>query len=259
MPGKLKIYSMATEPIIEIVDLCKTYKGSKKPAIDGISIKINQGEIFGLLGPNGAGKTTTISILCGLFAPTKGDVYIDGLSIRKDMEQIKSIIGIVPQDIALYPSLTAYENLRFIGRMYGLKGKILKERISMYVELLGLEDSLKKKISTFSGGMKRRINLVAGLLHNPKIVILDEPTVGVDVQSRNLMVKYLYDLNKSGTTIIYTSHYLQEAECLCARVAFMDNGKIITIGSPKELITGTPGCQTLEEVFLKLTGIDLRD
>ncbi|HNW70956.1 MAG TPA: ABC transporter ATP-binding protein [Bacteroidales bacterium] len=250
---------MATESIIEIVDLCKTYKGSKKPAIDGISVKIKQGEIFGLLGPNGAGKTTTISILCGLFAPTKGDVYIDGLSIRKDMEQIKSIIGIVPQDIALYPSLTAYENLRFIGRMYGLKGKILKERISMYVELLGLEDSLKKKLSTFSGGMKRRINLVAGLLHNPKMVILDEPTVGVDVQSRNLMVQYLYDLNKTGTTIIYTSHYLQEAECLCHRVAFMDKGKIITIGSPRELISDTPGCQTLEEVFLKLTGIDLRD
>ncbi len=259
MSGKLKIYSMATESIIEIVDLCKTYKGSKKPAIDGISVKIKQGEIFGLLGPNGAGKTTTISILCGLFAPTKGDVYIDGLSIRKDMEQIKSIIGIVPQDIALYPSLTAYENLRFIGRMYGLKGKILKERISMYVELLGLEDSLKKKLSTFSGGMKRRINLVAGLLHNPKMVILDEPTVGVDVQSRNLMVQYLYDLNKTGTTIIYTSHYLQEAECLCHRVAFMDKGKIITIGSPRELISDTPGCQTLEEVFLKLTGIDLRD
>jgi len=250
---------MATETIIEIINLSKTYKGSKKPAIDGISVKINQGEIFGLLGPNGAGKTTTISILCGLFAPTKGEVYIDGLSIRKDKEQIKSIIGIVPQDIALYPSLTAYENLRFIGRMYGLKGKILKERIGMYVELLGLEDSLRKKISTFSGGMKRRINLVAGLLHNPKIVILDEPTVGVDVQSRNLMVQYLYDLNKSGTTIIYTSHYLQEAECLCSRVAFMDNGKIITIGSPKELVCGAPGCQTLEEVFLKLTGIDLRD
>jgi ABC-2 type transport system ATP-binding protein len=250
---------MATETIIEIINLSKTYKGSKKPAIDGISVKIKQGEIFGLLGPNGAGKTTTISILCGLFAPSKGEVYIDGLSIRKDNEQIKSIIGIVPQDIALYPTLTAYENLRFIGRMYGLKGKILKERINMYAELLGLEDSLRKKISTFSGGMKRRINLVAGLLHNPKIVILDEPTVGVDVQSRNLMVQYLYDLNKSGTTIIYTSHYLQEAESLCKRVAFMDNGKIITIGSPKELICGTAGCQTLEEAFLKLTGIDLRD
>lgn len=250
---------MAEETIIEIINLTKTYKGNKKPSVDGISLKIRQGEIFGLLGPNGAGKTTTISILCGLFAPSKGEVFIDGLSVRKDKERIKTIIGIVPQDIALYPSLTAYENLRFIGRMYGLKGKILKERITMYVELLGLQESLNKKISTFSGGMKRRINLVAGLLHNPKIVFLDEPTVGVDVQSRNLMVQYLKELNKTGTTIIYTSHYLQEAECLCSRVALMDNGKIIVQGTPKELIINTPGCQNMEETFLKLTGIDLRD
>ncbi|HPI30471.1 MAG TPA: ABC transporter ATP-binding protein [Bacteroidales bacterium] len=250
---------MAEETIIEIINLSKTYKGNKKPAVDGISLKIRQGEIFGLLGPNGAGKTTTISILCGLFSPGKGDVFIDGLSVRKDTERIKHIIGIVPQDIALYPSLTAYENLRFIGRMYGLKGVMLKERINMYVELLGLQDSLNKKISTFSGGMKRRINLVAGLLHNPKILILDEPTVGVDVQSRNLMVQYLKELNKTGTTIIYTSHYLQEAECLCSRVAFMDNGKIIIQGSPKELISKTPGCSNMEESFLKLTGVDLRD
>jgi len=250
---------MSENTIIEIVNLSKTYKGNHKPAIDNVSLTIRQGEIFGLLGPNGAGKTTTISILCGLFAPTNGEVYIDGFSIKKDKEKIKTIIGIVPQDIALYPSLTAYENLRFIGNMYGIKGKTLKQQILKYTELLGLEESLGKKVSTFSGGMKRRINLVAGLLHNPKIVILDEPTVGVDVQSRNQIVQYLYDLNKTGTTIIYTSHYLQEAECLCSRVAFMDHGNIIIKGSPKELITGTPGCQTLEEVFLKLTGIDLRD
>lgn len=250
---------MSDNTIIEIIKLSKTYKGTHKPAIDNISLNIKQGEIFGLLGPNGAGKTTTISILCGLFSPSKGDVYIDGLSIRKDKKQIKDIIGIVPQDIALYPSLTAYENLRFIGRMYGLKGKILKERIHKYVELLGLEESLRKKISNFSGGMKRRINLVAGLLHNPKIVIMDEPTVGVDVQSRNQIVQYLHELNQSGTTIIYTSHYLQEAENLCSIVAFMDKGKIIIMGSPKELVSGNPGCLTLEEVFLKLTGIDLRD
>jgi ABC-2 type transport system ATP-binding protein len=245
--------------IIEIAGLSKTYKGSKVPAINNISLKIEQGEVFGLLGPNGAGKTTTISILCGLFAPSHGEVYVDGLSIRNDKEQIKSIIGIVPQDIALYPSLTAYENLRFIGRMYGLKGKILKSRIYKYVELLGLEESLRKQVKTFSGGMKRRINLVAGLLHDPKIVFLDEPTVGVDVQSRNLITQYLYELNKTGTTIIYTSHYLQEAECLCTRVAFIDNGNIIITGTPKDLVFGNEGCSTLEEVFLKLTGKDLRD
>ncbi len=250
---------MSENTIIEIINLCKTYKGNHKPAVDDVSLNVYQGEIFGLLGPNGAGKTTTISILCGLFAPTKGEVYVDGLSIRKDKEQIKNIIGIVPQDIALYPSLTAYENLRFIGRMYGLKGKELKQQIRKYTEILGLDDSLSKKVNTFSGGMKRRINLVAGLLHNPRIVILDEPTVGVDVQSRNLIVQYLHNLNKTGTTIIYTSHYLQEAECMCSRVAFMDHGKIIIKGSPKGMIADNPDCKTLEEVFLKLTGIDLRD
>jgi ABC-2 type transport system ATP-binding protein len=143
--------------------------------------------------------------------------------------------------------------------MYGLKGKVLKERIQKYAKLLGMEDSLRKQVKTFSGGMKRRINLVAGLLHDPKIVILDEPTVGVDVQSRNQIVQYLFDLNKTGTTIIYTSHYLQEAECLCTRVAFIDNGNIITMSTPKELVLGTKGCKNLEEVFLKLTGKDLRD
>ena len=250
---------MGGSSIIEIIDLSKTYKGSKVPAINDISLTIEKGEVFGLLGPNGAGKTTTISILCGLFTPTHGKVFIDGLSIANDMEQIKNIIGIVPQDIALYPSLTAYENLRFIGRMYGLKGKVLKERIIKYVELLGLQDSLKKQVKIFSGGMKRRINLVAGLLHDPKIVILDEPTVGVDVQSRNQIVQYLYELNRTGTTIIYTSHYLQEAECLCSRVAFIDNGNIIIKGSPRELIEKSDNCKTLEEVFLNLTGKDLRD
>ena len=250
---------MNENSIIEIVNLSKTYKGAKVPAINNISLNIHQGEVFGLLGPNGAGKTTTISILCGLFAPSTGEVYIDGLSVTKDKEQIKSIVGIVPQDIALYPTLTAYENLRFIGKMYGLKRKVLKERIDKYSVLLGLEDSLDKKVKNFSGGMKRRINLVAGLMHNPKIVFLDEPTVGVDVQSRNQIVTYLYELNKEGTTIIYTSHYLQEAECLCTRVAFIDNGEVIKIGTPKDLVFGNEGCKTLEDVFLKLTGKDLRD
>ncbi len=250
---------MSENTIIEIINLSKTYRGGKKAAINDISLKIEKGEVFGLLGPNGAGKTTTISILCGFFAPTHGEVYIDGLSVTKDKEQIKSIIGIVPQDIALYPTLTAYENLRFIGRMYGLKGKILKDRITKYMDLLGLDESTGKKVGEFSGGMKRSVNLIAGLLHDPKIVILDEPTVGVDVQSRNLIVQYLYELNKSGTTIIYTSHYLQEAEYLCKRVAFIDNGNIITLGTPKDLVLGNQGCKDLEEVFLKLTGKDLRD
>jgi ABC-2 type transport system ATP-binding protein len=250
---------MNKDSIIEIVNLSKTYKGSKKAAIKNLSLNIKEGEVFGLLGPNGAGKTTTISILCGLFAPSSGEVYIDGLSVAKDKEQIKSIIGIVPQDVALYPTLTAYENLRFIGRMYGIKGKLLKERINKYTQLLGLDESMNKMVKNFSGGMKRRINLAAGLLHDPKIVFLDEPTVGVDVQSRNQIITYLYELNKTGTTIIYTSHYLQEAECLCSKVAFIDNGEIIKTGTPRDLVFDNEGCKTLEDVFLKLTGIDLRD
>lgn len=250
---------MSINNIIEIVNLSKTYRGNKKPAVNGLNLNIQEGEIFGLLGPNGAGKTTTISILCGLLKPGTGEIFIDGKSILKDLEEIKSIIGIVPQDIALYPSLTAYENLRFIGKMYGVKGKELRERIRNYVSLLGLEESLHKKVVTFSGGMKRRINLIAGLLHNPKIVILDEPTVGVDVQSRNQIVQYLYELNKTGTTIIYTSHYLIEAECLCKRVAFIDNGNIVTLGAPFELLKEHTDCKDLEELFLKLTGKDLRD
>ena len=250
---------MADNTIIEIINLSKTYKGGNKPAINNISLKIEKGEVFGLLGPNGAGKTTTISILCGFFAPSHGEVYIDGLSVTKDKEQIKSIIGIVPQEIALYPTLTAYENLQFIGRMYGLKGKVLKSRITEFMDLLGLDEHTNKKVGAFSGGMKRRVNLIAGLLHHPKIVFLDEPTVGVDVQSRNLIIQYLYELNKAGTTIIYTSHYLQEAETLCKRVAFIDNGNIITIGTPESLVAGAEACKDLESVFLMLTGKDLRD
>lgn len=250
---------MNTECIIELAGLSKTYQGNKKPAISNFSLKIYEGEIFGLLGPNGAGKTTTISILCGLFSPSSGNAYIDNYSILKDKEHIKNIIGVVPQDIALYPTLTAIENLKFIGRMYGLKGKVLQQRITEYLKLLGLEEKASKKIGTYSGGMKRRVNLIAGLLHNPKILFLDEPTVGVDVQSRNLIVQYLHSLNRSGTTIIYTSHYLQEAESLCSRVGFVDNGHIIALGTPAELIKENDGCSSLEEVFLNLTGVDLRD
>ena len=248
-----------TDNILEISGLSKTYRGSKEPAIRNITLNIRKGEVFGLLGPNGAGKTTTISILCGLFAPNHGEAYIDGLSVKQDKEQIKHIIGIVPQEIALYPTLTARENLFFIGRMYGLKGKELKTRVDEYLRLLGLEEHAGKKVAKFSGGMKRRINLIAGLLHRPKVLILDEPTVGVDVQSRNLIIQYLYELNKTGTTIIYTSHYLQEAECLCSRVGFIDNGEVIALGTPRELVEKTTDCKNLEDVFLKLTGKDLRD
>ncbi len=247
------------QPIIEIKHLTKIYKGSTKPAIDNISLDIEPGEIYGLLGPNGAGKTTTISILCGLFDPTAGNVYIDGMNYEHSAEKIKSIIGVVPQDIALYPSLTAKENLVFFGHLYGLKGKQLRDRINECLELFGLEKNADRKIKTYSGGMKRRINLIAGILHKPKVIFLDEPTVGVDVQSRNVILEHLRNINKEGATLIYTSHYMEEAENFCTRVAIIDQGKIITEGRPKDLIASKSEYTDLESIFLKLTGKALRD
>ncbi len=250
---------MAEDPIIEIKKLSKRYKGSDEPALDNITLDIYPFEIFGLLGPNGAGKTTTISILCGLFKPTSGNVVIDGFNLSSELEQIKQVIGVVPQDIALYPTLTALENLTFFGNMYGLRGRALKDLIMDRLAAFGLERFARKKISTFSGGMKRRVNLLAGLLHSPKILFLDEPTVGIDVQSKIVILDFLHKINKKGTTIIYTSHYMEEAENLCTRVSILDRGKIISTGNPKELVADHPEFKNLENLFLALTGKELRD
>jgi ABC-2 type transport system ATP-binding protein len=247
------------QPFIKLQELTKYYKGNPEPAIKSISLDIFRDEIFGLLGPNGAGKTTTISILCGLFAPTSGTITIDGLDIRSDLHRIKKIIGVVPQEVALYPTLTAMENLTFFGNMYNLRGKELKDRIMDRLVVFGLERFAKKKVDTFSGGMKRRLNLIAGLLHEPKVLFLDEPTVGIDVQSRIVILEYLKALNKLGTTIIYTSHYMEEAENLCTRVAIIDRGSIISIGKPNELVADHPEFKNLENLFLYLTGKELRD
>jgi ABC-2 type transport system ATP-binding protein len=244
---------------IEINGLVKRYKGSDEPALDGISFDVPEGEIFGLLGPNGAGKTTTISILCGIFQPSKGDANILGHNIRHHLQEVKSIIGVVPQEIALYPTLTARENLRFIGNMYGLKGKELNSRIEECLVMLGLQKSARRLVKTYSGGMKRRINLIAGILHRPRVLFLDEPTVGIDVQSRAVIMEYLKKLNDEGTTIIYTSHMMQEAEKLCTSIAIIDYGRIIAQGRPKELIGSKPEYTDLENIFLHLTGRHLRD
>jgi len=250
---------MSRQPIIEIRELTKIYKGAEEPAVDSISLDIFPNEIFGLLGPNGAGKTTTISILCGLFPPTRGEVFIDGMELRSNLDKIKHIIGVVPQDLALYPTLTALENLTFFGNMYGLRGQELHDRIFEYLNVFGLEKVARKNVSTYSGGMKRRVNLIAGLLHKPKVLFLDEPTVGIDVQSRMVILEYLEEINKRGTTIIYTSHYMEEAENLCSRVAIIDHGKIISIGNPQELLKEHPEFKNLETVFIHLTGKGLRD
>ncbi len=244
---------------IKLENISKTYRGSLVPAVDDISLSIPRHAKYGLLGPNGAGKTTSISILCGLLNYDKGQVYINGMRLEKKYKKIRQMIGLVPQDIALYETLSARENLRFIAEMYGLKGKEIKDRINECLEMVGLAHNGHKQIKTYSGGMKRRINLVAGILHKPDILILDEPTTGVDVQSRNMILEFLHNINNEGTTIVYTSHYLEEAQNLCDSVAIIDQGKVIVDGNTKEIIRSKEEYTDLESVFLNLTGRKLRD
>lgn len=248
-----------TENIIEIQNITKKYKAADFYSVNGISLLIKKGEIFGLIGPNGAGKTTLISMLCGLVKPTSGNYTISGLSAEHQNEEIQKIIGIVPQEYALYPTLTARENLMYFGSLYGLKKEILVKKIVEGLKRVGLTEFADRKIKHFSGGMKRRCNLLAGILHDPKVLFLDEPTVGVDVQSRKLIIDYLKELNSNGMTIIYTSHHLNEAEDFCTHIAIVDQGKIFVEGSPKELIAQTENARNLEDVFIALTGKDLRD
>jgi len=219
--------------LLEVKELSKSYGNIK--AVGGISFEIQKGEIFGLLGPNGAGKTTTISMLSCLIKPDSGDAFVDGYSISKDSMEVKKRIGVVPQDVSLYPTLSAQENLVFFGEMYGLTGSKLREKVDEVLEIVGLKDRRKEAINKYSGGMKRRINIAVGLLPSPKLLILDEPTVGVDPQSRTNILETLKELNKEGLTILYTSHYMEEVEFLCHRIAIMDLGKIIAIGSLNEL------------------------
>lgn len=244
---------------IEITDLYKKYKDADDFSVNNLSIVVEKGEIFGLLGPNGAGKTTLISMLCGLLKPTLGTITISGLSYKNNSSEIKKLIGVVPQEIALYPTLTAKENLMYFGSMCGLQAYELKTKIEAALEKLGLTKFADKKIATFSGGMKRRINLLAGILHDPQVLFLDEPTVGVDVQSKNVIIDYLKALNQEGMTIVYTSHHLVEAQDLCTKIAIIDQGKIYAHNTPGELIAQTKDANNLEDVFIAITGKELRD
>ncbi|NNM60167.1 MAG: ABC transporter ATP-binding protein [Legionellales bacterium] len=246
-------------PIIIATNLFKQYHGSPTQALQGLNLSVKEGEFFGLLGPNGSGKTTTISILCGLISQTSGDVEIAGKHIPGHLNAIKPLIGLVPQDIALYPTLTFVENLRFLGQLYGLPSSLLRERIDQCIEIAGLKNFTKKAIKTFSGGMKRRANLAAGLLHQPRILFLDEPTVNVDPQSRNVIFEILQKLNEKGTTIIYSTHYLEEAQQLCHRVAIIEQGRSLCQDTPQNLINNTAGSRDLGDVFITLTGRHLRD
>ena len=245
-------------PIIEIKNLYKIYTGNPRPTVNNLSLTVEKGEIFGLLGPNGAGKTTTISMMCGLRLFNSGELRICNYSVKDELEKIKPLIGVVPQDIALYPSLTAYENLKIFGGIYGLKKKALNERVDELLELFGLEKNKNRYVSKYSGGMKRRVNLIAGLLHRPQLLFLDEPTVGIDVQSRHVILENLKEFNRAGTTIVYTSHHLSEAENFCTSIALIDDGQIICQGKPEQLIAQN-NVETLEELFLQKTGKKLRD
>ncbi|RUT70701.1 ABC transporter ATP-binding protein [Flavobacterium cupreum] len=247
------------QPIIKIESLSKKYKDADLYSLNDFSLNIYEGQIFGLLGPNGAGKTTLISMLCGLVKPTSGYFSINDLNYTDHSSKIKKIIGVVPQEYALYPTLTARENLHYFGSMYGLKGSYLKDKVVETLDLLGLLKFADKRIETFSGGMKRRVNLIAGILHNPKVLFLDEPTVGVDVHSKNAIIDYLKLLNEQGTTIIYTSHHLAEAEDFCTNIAILDQGSIYAQGTPSGLIASTAEAGNLEDVFISLTGKNLRD
>jgi ABC-2 type transport system ATP-binding protein len=219
--------------ILEVINLVKKY--GDFTAVDGISFDIREGEIFSLLGPNGAGKTTTISMLSTLFVPTSGEATIGGHSVTKETMTVRDMIGVVPQELALYDDLTARENLVFWGQMYGLSGKALKTRVDEVLKQIGLTDRAKNRVKTFSGGMKRRVNIGVGLLHKPRLLFMDEPTVGIDPQSRRAILDSVKALNRQGMTVLYTTHYMEEAEELSDRVGIIDHGKMIAIGTQAEL------------------------
>lgn len=240
--------------VIQISGLHKTYKGATHPSVDGLSLRVEKGMFFGLLGPNGAGKTTTLSILWGLRTFDAGAISVCGVDIRKHFPQIKPLIGVVPQDIALYPELTVDENLRFAGEVYELPADLLKRQIEYYLELFGLIAHRRKKVAYLSGGMKRQVNLISALLHEPEVLFLDEPTVGVDVKSRHIIVQNLQMLNQKGMTIVYTSHDMNEAERLCTFVSLVNKGKVVCEGVPVKLMEEA-AVSSLEALFVLKTGI----
>ena len=223
-----------SENIIEAEKLEKRYGDFE--AVHGLSFAIRRGEIFGFLGPNGAGKTTTISMLSTLLKPTAGTARIAGYDVLKQAGQVKRRIGIVPQELAFYPTLSAYDNLLYFGSIYGLRGKELRRRVTQVLEMVALKTRASDAANKYSGGMKRRLNIAVGLLHSPQVLFMDEPTVGVDPQSRNAIFDYVKKMRDEGMTVLYTTHYMEEAEQLCDRVAIVDEGSIVALNTPKKLI-----------------------
>lgn len=243
--------------MLEVSHLRRSFGGLV--AVDDVSFAVKPGQLVGLLGPNGAGKTTTVSMIAGLVTPDSGDVTIAGARLDGDTHPAKHRIGLIPQELALYDELSARENLRFCGGLYGLKGDALESAMASALALVGLSDRARDAVSTFSGGMKRRLNLAAGLLHDPDILLLDEPTVGVDPQSRNAIFDNLETLKARGKTLLYTTHYMEEAERLADRIVVIDHGKVIADDTLAGLQESVAGAASLEAVFLSLTGRSLRD
>ncbi|MGZ3750388.1 MAG: ABC transporter ATP-binding protein [Mucilaginibacter sp.] len=243
-----------TDPLaVNIENLGFHYPGNEGVTFSGLNLKIAKGERFGLFGPNGAGKTTLLSLMTGLLKAKEGSIHLLGLDINKHDKAVNKLFGFVPQDFSFYQELSPVENLEFFGAWSGLNKQQIKSRTDELLHILGLESVRDKQVDKFSGGMKRRVNLAIGVIHNPAILILDEPTVGVDVQTRHAIINYLMELNKNGTTLIYTSHQLSEAEGLCEQVALIDDGKIIVQDSLTELLKEHRQ-ESLEELFLNLTG-----
>src|SRR5438105_3906887 len=252
--------------MLQASDLRKSF--GTTPAVAGVSLAVDPGEIVGLLGPNGAGKSTTISMLCSLVKPDGGTVTIAGAPVGEEASAVKLRIGLVPQEISLYEDLSAIGNLELFGALYRLDGALLDERVHAALDLVGLSDRAKAKPATFSGGMKRRLNIACALVHDPDVLLLDEPTAGVDPQSRNAIFDNLEALRSRGKALVYTTHYMEEAERLCDRVVIIDHGKVIASGTQDALLRMLPESArrvviersgTLEDVFLHLTGRDLRD
>jgi ABC-2 type transport system ATP-binding protein len=248
---------------VDVQNLVKTF--GKHEAVKGISFTINKNEIFGLLGPNGAGKSTTINMMCGYLQPTSGDTIIGGHSITREARRVKRMIGFVPQEIALYKDLTSLENLDFFGKIYNLPAQERKERADELLHFVGLYERRKEAIKTFSGGMQRRINMAVALMHRPALLLMDEPTVGVDPQSRENIFETIEKLRDQGTTILYTTHYMEEAERLCDHIAIVDEGRIIASGTLEQLLAMRDNQREvhrphgLQELFIQLTGKTLRD
>jgi ABC-2 type transport system ATP-binding protein len=220
--------------IIEVKNVVKRF--GDRAAVNCVDLSVHEGEIFGLLGPNGAGKTTIISLLATLLVPDDGEITICGFNLRQEARRVRPLIGFVPQEMGLYPTLSAWDNLAFFGRVYGLYGSNLRERVTNVLGLVGLSNRAADAVQTFSGGMKRRLNIAAGLVHKPRILFLDEPTVGVDPQSRNFIFEHVERLNEEGITIVYTTHYMEEVERLCDRVAIMDQGSILALDTTIGLV-----------------------